>query len=82
MCFNLRLNGTIRMQMIYSVLLKRAIQMRIEEIFINYTNSREVYDRSTTITNIYFSTVIAEGFLNDLDPKTMAECKKRSDCNK
>jgi hypothetical protein len=55
---------------------------RIEEISINYTSSRKVYDCSTTITNLCFSTVIAENFLNDLDPKTMTECKKCSDWNK
>jgi hypothetical protein len=50
----------------------------IEEISINYTSSGEVYDRNTTIANLCFSTVIAENILNNLDPKTMAECKKRS----
>jgi hypothetical protein len=54
----------------------------IEEIFINYTSSGEVYDRSTTIANLCFSTVIAEKFINDPNPKTMAEYKKRSDSNK
>jgi hypothetical protein len=49
---------------------------------MNYTSSREVYDRSTTIVNPCFSTVIAENFLADLDPKTMVECKRRSDWNK
>jgi hypothetical protein len=55
---------------------------RIEEIFINYTSSREVYYRSTTIANLCFSTVIVENLLKGPDPKTMAECKKRSDWNK
>jgi hypothetical protein len=54
----------------------------IEEIFINYTSSGEVYDCSTTIANLCLSTVIAENFFNDPDPKTTAECKKRSDWNK
>jgi hypothetical protein len=54
----------------------------IEEIFINYTSSGDVYDYSTTIENLCFSTVIAENFLNDPDSKTMAECKKCSDWNK
>jgi hypothetical protein len=54
----------------------------IEEISINYTSSRKVYDRNTTIVNICFSTIIAENFLNDRDPKTMVECKKHSDWNK
>jgi hypothetical protein len=54
----------------------------IEEIFINYTSFGDVYDRSTTITNICFSIVIAKNFLNNPDPKTMTECKKCSDRNK
>jgi hypothetical protein len=41
----------------------------IQEISINYTSSGEVYDRSTTIINLYFSTI-------------MAECKGHSDWNK
>jgi hypothetical protein len=61
------------------VLLNHEASKEIEGIFINYTSSGEVYDHSTTITNICFSTIIADKFLNDLDPKTMAECKKRSD---
>jgi hypothetical protein len=52
--------------------------MRIQEISINYTSSGEVYDRSTTIVNPCFSTIIAENFLANPDPKTMAECKRRS----
>jgi hypothetical protein len=51
----------------------------IKEMSINYTSSGEVYDRSTTIANLCFSTVIAKNFLNNPDPKTMAECKKCSD---
>jgi hypothetical protein len=54
----------------------------IEEIFINYTSSGKVYDRDTTITDICFSTIIAEIFLNDPDPKTMAEFKKHLGWNK
>jgi hypothetical protein len=54
----------------------------IEEIFINYTSFGDVYDRSTTITNICFSIVIAKNFLNNPDPKTMTACKKCSDRNK
>jgi hypothetical protein len=54
----------------------------IEEISINYTSSGKVYDRNTTIVDLCFSTIIDECFLNDPDPKTMAECKKRSDWNK
>jgi len=51
----------------------------VKEISINYIDSGESYDRKTTVVNIYFSAAIAEIFLNDPDPKTMAECKKRSD---
>jgi hypothetical protein len=51
----------------------------IEEISISYTSFGEVYDPSTTIVNSSFSTIIAESVLVDPDPKTMAECKKRSD---
>jgi hypothetical protein len=51
----------------------------IEEISINYTSSRKVYNHNTTIADLCFSTIIAESFLNDPDPKTMAECKKRLD---
>jgi hypothetical protein len=54
----------------------------IEEIYINYTSSGKVYDHSTTSADICFSTIIAENFLNDPDPKTTAECKKCSDWNK
>jgi hypothetical protein len=54
----------------------------IEEISINYASSREVYDHNTTITDLCFSTIIAESFLNDSDRKTMAECKKCSYWNK
>ena len=53
----------------------------VKEISINYIDSGESYDRKTTVVYMYFSAAIAEIFLNDLDPdpKTMAECKKRSD---
>jgi hypothetical protein len=51
----------------------------IQEISINYTNSGEVYDRSTIIINLCFSTIIVENFLADSDPNTMAGCKGRSD---
>jgi hypothetical protein len=47
----------------------------VQEISIKYTSSGEVYDRSTTIVNPYFSTIIADNFLVDPDPKTMTECK-------
>jgi hypothetical protein len=54
----------------------------IKEISINYTSSRKVYDRNTIIADLCFLTIIAKKFLNDPDPKTMAECKKHLDLNK
>jgi hypothetical protein len=54
----------------------------IEEIFINYTSSEKVYDCNTTIVDLCFSTIITKNFQNDPDPKTMIECKKRSNWNK
>jgi hypothetical protein len=50
----------------------------VQEISINYTSSRELLDRTTTIVNSCFSTMVAD-HLNDPDPKTMAKCKQRSD---
>jgi hypothetical protein len=64
------------------VLGNRETSMGIQEISITYTNFGEVYNRSTTIVNPCFSTIIAENFLTDPDHKTMAECKGRSDWNK
>jgi hypothetical protein len=52
----------------------------IQEISISYTSS-EVYDDDTTIVNSYFSIIIAKRVHADLDPKTIAECKKHSDWN-
>ncbi len=54
----------------------------IHEISINYTSSGEVYDRSSTIVNPSFSTIIIEHVFVDPDPKTMSECKRRSNWNK
>ena len=51
----------------------------VKEISIKYIDSGESYDRKTTVVDMYFSAAIAEIFLNDLDPKTMAKCKKHSD---
>jgi hypothetical protein len=51
----------------------------IQKISIKYTSSGEVYNRSTTIVNPCFSTIITENLLADPDPKTMAECKRHSD---
>ena len=51
----------------------------VKEIFVNYIDSGESYDRKTTVVNIYFSATTVETFLKDPDPKTMAEYKKCSD---
>jgi hypothetical protein len=40
-----------------------------------------VYGHSTIIFNPCFSTVIAENFLADPNPKTMEECKRHLDWN-
>jgi hypothetical protein len=50
----------------------------VQEIFINYTSSRELFDHNTTVVNSCFSTMVAD-LLNDPDPKTMVECKQYSD---
>jgi hypothetical protein len=50
----------------------------VEEISINYTSSGELFDRNTMVANSCLSTMVAD-LLNDPDPKTMAECKQRSD---
>jgi hypothetical protein len=50
----------------------------MQEISINYTSSGELLDRTTMVFNSCFSTMVAD-LLNDPDPKTMAECKQRSD---
>jgi hypothetical protein len=50
----------------------------VEEISINYTSSGELLDRNTMVANSCLSTMVAD-LLNDPDPKTMAECKQRSD---
>jgi hypothetical protein len=51
---------------------------RVQEISINYNSSRELLDCTTMVVNSCFSTMVVD-LLNDLDPKTMAECKQRSD---
>jgi hypothetical protein len=50
----------------------------VQEIFINYTNSGELLDRTKMVVNSCFSTMVAD-LLNDPEPKKMAECKQRSD---
>jgi hypothetical protein len=50
----------------------------VQEIFINHTSFRELLDHTTTVVNSCFSIMVTD-LLNDLEPKTMAECKQRSD---
>ena len=54
----------------------------IQEISINYLDSGETYDHKTTVVDIYFSELIAENLHKDPEPKSMAECKRRSDWDK
>ena len=56
--------------------------LRVEEITINFIETGESYDRKSTIVNCYFSEQIANILQTDLDPKSMTECKKRSDWDK
>jgi hypothetical protein len=50
----------------------------VQEISINYTSSGELLDYTTMYVNSCFSTMVAN-LLNDPGPKTMTECKQRSD---
>jgi hypothetical protein len=54
---------------------------RVREISINYAETGESFDRKTIIVDSYFSATIAKILQNDPNPKTMAECKTRSDWN-
>jgi hypothetical protein len=45
----------------------------VQEIFINYTSSGELYDRKNTVVNSCFSSIIAGNLLSDPDSKSMAE---------
>jgi hypothetical protein len=49
----------------------------VQEISISYTSSGELLDRTTMVVNSCFSTMVTD-LLNDPDPKTMVECKQRS----
>jgi hypothetical protein len=48
----------------------------VQEISINYTSFRELFDRTTMVVKSCFSTIFAD-LLNDLDPKIMAESHRR-----
>jgi hypothetical protein len=50
----------------------------VQEISINYTSFEELLDRTTMVVNSCFSTMVVD-LLNDPEPKTMTECKQRSD---
>jgi hypothetical protein len=56
--------------------------LRVEETIINFVETGESYDRKSIIVDCYFSKEIANVFHTDLDPKSMAECKKHSDWDK
>ena len=51
----------------------------IDEISINYVESGESFNRNTTIVDIFFALKIADDLALDCEPKSMAECMKRSD---
>ena len=50
---------------------------RIEEISINYVDTGEIYNRETTVVDIYFAKKIAKIIDPDPEPKSMAELKQR-----
>jgi hypothetical protein len=54
----------------------------IDEIFTNYVETGESFNRNTTNFDIFFSSKIAKDLTLDREPKTMAECMKRSDWSK
>jgi hypothetical protein len=51
---------------------------KVQKNFINYTSFGELLDHTTMVVNSCFSTMVAD-LLNDPEPKTMVECKQRSD---
>ena len=56
--------------------------LRVDEISINFIKMGESYNRKSIIVDIYFSKQIANILQTDSDPKSMTECKKRSDWDK
>ncbi|KAJ1254815.1 hypothetical protein BS78_K323300 [Paspalum vaginatum] len=54
--------------------------LRVNELATNYIETGKSFDRKATIVDAYFSEEIVD-ILNDPDPRTMSECKKRSDWN-
>jgi hypothetical protein len=53
-----------------------------EEIATNYVESGESYHRNTTVVDIYFASKIADSLDPDPEPKSMIECRNRSDWEK
>jgi hypothetical protein len=51
----------------------------VQEFFMNYSSSGELFDCKTTIVNSCFSITIGENLLNDHNPKSMAQCQQCSD---
>jgi hypothetical protein len=51
----------------------------VQQISINYIDSRESYNRKTTNVVIYFATKIANDLCIGPEPNSMAKCIKRSD---
>jgi hypothetical protein len=51
----------------------------VEEIAINYVETGELYNRKTTVVDTDFVSMIAVVIAEDPEPKSMAECQKRSD---
>ena len=56
--------------------------LRVNEIAINFIVTGESYDRKSIIVDCYFSKQIANILEINSDPKSMTECKKRSDWDK
>jgi hypothetical protein len=52
---------------------------RVDEISINYVETRETFDRNAIVVDSYFPEKNVEFLQRDLDPKTMAECMQRLD---
>jgi hypothetical protein len=56
--------------------------LRVDKIAINFVETKESYDRKSTIVVCYLSEQIANILKIDLDPKSLKECKKRHDWDK
>ena len=55
---------------------------RIIENSTNYVETGEIYERKTTNVDIFFAAKIAKIIDLDPEPKSLLECKKRSDWSK